>query len=275
MGPVSSIILFIPTITRLKIATERMEQLESEINIKITKPVELEGCDVKMDFYNIRFEDLCYEYNLNEGQNIFALGPVNLTINKGEIIFITGGNGSGKSTFVKLLTGLYQPTSGKIYFNNEELSARPGLYSNQFAAIFTDSYLFLDNYNGFDLREDNPLLEEYTQQMQLKSILEKDSQGRIRTYLSKGQQKRLSMIYALLEQKDLLVLDEWAAEQDPLFRKYFYTEFLPLLRDMGKTIIAITHDDAYFSCADRIIKFNYGRIVSEKHLVERILPPTA
>jgi ABC-type siderophore export system fused ATPase/permease subunit len=96
-----------------------------------------------------------------------------------------------------------------------------------------------------------------------------DSKNKLKTTLSKGQQKRLALILSLLENKDILVLDEWAAEQDPLFREYFYKQIIPELKDMGKTVIAVTHDDAYFDCAERIVKFDFGRIASDTKLLKR------
>lgn len=261
MGPVSSIILFIPTATRIKIATERIRFLENEVNMKIKESSVDELLNgALVNFQDIRFNNVVYEYQQDGPEEVFILGPLNFEVRRGEVVFITGGNGSGKSTFVKLLTGLYRPSDGEIYFNNEKIVDKYRFYNNQFSAIFTDNYLFLDNYNEFDLKTSNKRFNEYIRKMQLESILEVDNNNRIKTNLSKGQQKRLAMIYALMEEKQVLVLDEWAAEQDPSFRKYFYTKFLAELKDAGKTIIAITHDDAYFHCADRVVKFAKGKL---------------
>lgn len=79
--------------------------------------------------------------------------------------------------------------------------------------------------------------------------------------LSQGQRKRLALLLALLEQRDILVLDEWAADQDPLFRRLFYRELLPQFKAMGKTVFAVTHDDHYFGAADRLLKMDAGRLV--------------
>jgi ABC-type siderophore export system fused ATPase/permease subunit len=103
--------------------------------------------------------------------------------------------------------------------------------------------------------------------MQFSDSFLRENEGMIRTDLSKGQQKRLSLIYAMLEDKELMVLDEWAAEQDPAFRQYFYTEILKNLKQSGKTLIMATHDDEYYRCADRVIKFNYGKIISDERVV--------
>ncbi|MEO1054746.1 MAG: hypothetical protein AAFX87_29205, partial [Bacteroidota bacterium] len=100
--------------------------------------------------------------------------------------------------------------------------------------------------------------------MKLRDIIKiNEEKNRIDKGLSKGQQKRLSLIYSMLEDKQILVLDEWAAEQDPQFRAYFYKEILQILKAKGKTIIAVTHDDKYFTSSDRLIKFDYGQIVSD------------
>jgi putative pyoverdin transport system ATP-binding/permease protein len=82
------------------------------------------------------------------------------------------------------------------------------------------------------------------------------------TDLSTGQRKRLALIAAILEDKPILILDEFAADQDPGFRKYFYETILIELKAMGKTVIAVTHDDHYFHVADRILKMDEGRVLS-------------
>ena len=84
--------------------------------------------------------------------------------------------------------------------------------------------------------------------------------------LSSGQRKRLALMVSMIEDRPILVLDEWAADQDPQFRRKFYRELLPLLKARGKTVIAITHDDRYFDVADRRIAMEEGRVVA---IVER------
>ncbi len=115
-----------------------------------------------------------------------------------------------------------------------------------------------------ELTETNTELYELISLLKLTDKIELDGDGKgFNHNLSKGQRKRLALIYALFESKPVIVLDEWAAEQDPAFRRYFYTEMIPFLQERGKTIIIITHDDEYFQYADRIIKFNFGQIVND------------
>lgn len=268
IGPVAVLITLIPTYTMVKISVERLnliEQMLDPIQDRIV-PSKLENA---APFEEIRLENVTYFYNDEERNQKFYLQPVNLTIKKGEIIFITGGNGSGKSTFGNLLTGLYKPYEGAIYFNDQKIdSGQLMYYSDKIAAVFTTNYIFSENYDEFELKENTGELKAHIDMMKMQEVLHLDEERDVfDKNLSKGQQKRLALIYALLEEKEIIILDEWAAEQDPGFRKYFYEEILPQLKEQGKTIIAITHDDEYFDRATRVIKFNFGKIVSDKNSI--------
>ena len=264
IGPVAVLITLIPTYTMVKISAQRLNIMEQMLD-----PIEDRVATNKLEsataFESIRFDNVTYLYKNEERNQTFYLQPVNLTIKKGEVIFITGGNGSGKSTFGNLLTGLYEPHEGSIYYNERPIdSSQLMFYSDKISAVFTTNYIFSENYDEFELKEDNEQLATYVDLMKMRDVLHLDEEkNAFDKNLSKGQQKRLALIYALLEDKEIIVLDEWAAEQDPGFRKYFYEDILPRLRAKGKTVIAITHDDEYFNCASRIIKFNFGKIVSD------------
>lgn len=268
MVPASTLIGIVPFHTNVKIALNRIQELEAELSRYAD---EFERLPVKHEFgatkfQQITFDDVVFEHVDNK--NKFILGPLNLTINRGELIFITGGNGSGKSTFINLLTGLYPPSEGAIYFNGNKVDVTNRIYYSDFiSSIFTRSHLFNENYSDFDLTSDNYDLQQYIELMRMegKINLSKDSKA-LTTNLSMGQKKRLSMIYSLLEGREIIILDEWAAEQDPTFKAYFYQEILPHLLRRGKTIIAVTHDDRYFDYANRIIKFERGKIETDSIL---------
>ena len=273
MGPITALINLIPIYTNVKIAIERLK--EFDVTLDALKTEKLRSINpIKSDkednqFENIRFEDVTYQYYDEAGRESFLLGPINLEITKGELVFINGGNGSGKSTLINILTGLYAPTSGKIYYNDKEISQENySWYRNQISAIFSDGYLFDENYDEFDLDLVNKDFKEYLEIMQLSKLIEVNKEkNKIEKKLSKGQSKRLAMIYLQLENREICVLDEWAAEQDPEFRKYFYEHLLKLLKAKGNTIILITHDDKYFNCAERIIKLEYGKIISDNNVL--------
>ncbi len=262
MGPIAILITLIPTYTRLKIAVSRLNQFDTLIksNLAENEIHQLNDQPI-VSFEQVQFEQVSFSY-FDQYQNLtFTFGPINLSIKKGELIFVTGGNGSGKSTFVNLLTGLYEPESGKIMLDGLEINKdNVAYYKDHIAAIFTSPHLFKENYDGTEINDTNPRFLSLLNTMKLKNIVRFDENNKVDTGLSKGQQKRLALVYALLEDKPIIVLDEWAAEQDPEFRAFFYQELLPSLIQQGKTIIAITHDDAYFNCAKRLLKFEFGKV---------------
>jgi putative ATP-binding cassette transporter len=83
------------------------------------------------------------------------------------------------------------------------------------------------------------------------------------TQLSSGQRKRLALLCAYLEDRPFYLFDEWASDQDPLFKDVFYTQLLPELRSRAKAVLVITHDDRYFPLADRLIRLDYGKITRD------------
>ncbi|MFX2674651.1 multidrug ABC transporter permease/ATP-binding protein [Enterobacter hormaechei] len=193
--------------------------------------------------------------------NAFSVGPINLTIHRGELLFLIGGNGSGKSTLAMLLTGLYQPQAGEILLDGKALSAeKPEDYRKLFSAVFTDVWLF-DRLLGPEGQQADPaLVEKWLAHLQMSHKLELQDGKILNLKLSKGQKKRVALLLALAEERDIILLDEWAADQDPHFRREFYQVLLPLMQAMGKTIFAISHDDHYFIHADRLLEMRDGKL---------------
>ena len=259
MAPISQLIMFFPFQTNFKIALERINQIYKEL--EVDSIIVNENAVQKKAFQSIRFEDVTYHY-IDNKQQAFVLEPLNITINAGELIFVTGANGSGKSTFVNLLTGLCKPTSGRIFVDEKEVTREEYVeFCNNMTAIYTSHYTFRRNYDKHDFSDENLSFSNYASMLNLVGIL-KTTGNMVDTNLSKGQQKRLALLLGLMEGKSFLVLDEWAAEQDPSNRKYFYTQWLDEIRKSEKTIIAVSHDDDYYFVADRVIKFDFGRIIS-------------
>ncbi len=201
----------------------------------------------------IELDQVSFHY---QGEGGFSVGPINLVIERGEQIFLIGGNGSGKSTVAMLLTGLYQPVSGRILLDGEPVTDRNG-YLGLFSAIFTDYHLF-QHLLGPEPKE--ALVAEWLERLQMGSKLAIEDGFIADIDLSQGQRKRVALLLALAEQREIMLFDEWAADQDPQFRRIFYQVLLPRLKEMGKTVIAISHDDHYFSLADRLLEMRQGRL---------------
>lgn len=241
-------------------AAGRMLALEGELAPLEEPASRAEPLAVATDFATIGMQGVGFAFPAPAGEIPFTLGPLDLTLRRGEIVFVTGGNGAGKSTFIKLLCGLYQASPGWLTIDGQPLAAsRRDGYRALIAPVFSDFYLF-DRFYG--LCEIDPIkAREYLDWMEMSSVTEISADRFTRIDLSTGQRKRLALIAALLEAKPILILDEWAADQDAHFRQKFYREILPELKRRGLTIIAVTHDDRYFDLADRRLHLDEGRLV--------------
>ena len=217
----------------------------------------------------IDFLGVTHAYRSQGRPHGFVLGPLDLTLNRGEIVFVMGGNGSGKTTLAKLITGLYVPESGDVCLDGQSISEESReSYRQLFSVVFDDAMIF-DSLWGLDAPDRDQRAQEHLRQLELDHLV-KVTNGRFSTTaLSHGQRKRLALLTAYLEDRPIYVFDEWAADQDPAFRKIFYQRLLPELKRRGKTVVAITHDDRYFAGADRIIKLEEGKLV-EMFLCEAV-----
>ncbi|MEM7086877.1 MAG: cyclic peptide export ABC transporter [Bacteroidota bacterium] len=259
-GPINNLINLQQMYTRFLVANNRIKTFMHDFQIDTRAPLEAPHDD--HDFQSLKFRNVGFVYDSKNDEKTFSLDNINLEVNRGEVLFIVGGNGSGKSTFINLLTGLYEPSEGEILLNDDPSLTISNDLQDSMTAIFTNNHIFSHNYDNYEL-EGNSNYHSLLKTMKLDEVVTDDKEESARRKFSKGQSKRMSMIFTLLEKKPILILDEWAADQDPHFRKYFYEELIPKLKQEGKTIVAVTHDDAYFHHADRIIKFDYGKIIKD------------
>jgi putative ATP-binding cassette transporter len=211
---------------------------------------------------SLELVNVTYPYHKADTDDYFVLGPINLQINRGESVFLVGGNGSGKSTLAKILTGLYSPKSGEVVLDGARIcDTNRDWYRQHFSAIFSDFHLF-SKLLGVDHPHLDRKAEYYLDKLKLVGKVSVD-QGRLSTLkLSQGQRKRLALLTSYLEDRLIYLFDEWAADQDPVFKDLFYTEILPDLKQSDKTVIVISHDDRYFHLADKLVKLEDGKVFS-------------
>jgi putative syringomycin transport system ATP-binding/permease protein len=226
-------------------------KVKSRPAIKKWRVLELEGVEI--------------DYRGYSSSDDFKLGPINLRFHPGEVVFIVGGNGSGKSTLAKALTALYSPLAGRILLDGWPVNDdNKEVYQTLFTAVFADFHIF-NRLIGPDRRAADTLVaREYLARLGLTDKVRIDGKKySTTTALSHGQRKRLALMCAYLEDRPIYVLDEWAADQDPPFKKFFYDVLIPDFKSRGKLVVIITHDDQYFDRADRIVKLSEGRIQSD------------
>nr|WP_275889139.1 cyclic peptide export ABC transporter [Desulfobulbus rhabdoformis] len=258
--PVGNLATAIPAVSRAEAAINNIRKLENLIDQGQNQQEQISGEQPikELSWSRICLENIFFQFPLKANGRPFHIGPMQLEFHRGEITFIVGGNGSGKSTFLKALTSLYPLDSGRILLDDIEITPfNKASYRNLFSTIFSDYYLF-GRLIGIDA-PDNEKIDTLLAQMELTHKTSIEDGVITNRDLSTGQKKRLSLIISVLEDKPVMIFDEWAADQDPVFRKFFYEVLLPELKAKGKTIIAVTHDDKYFHAADRIYKMEYGR----------------
>lgn len=254
-GPVSVILNFIPQISVARVSMQRVAKLFQEIPAEAIDrtPAPAPPWD------RIRFEGV--EYRYDAGEHGFHVGPLDLEFRKGEISFIVGGNGSGKSTMAKLLTLHYRAHAGTVHFGEQAIGdASIGACRQGISAIYSDYHLF-EQILGVPDDGLADVVEHYLRALGLEGkVAYRD--GRFTTLsLSDGQRRRLALLVAMIDDKQLYLFDEWAADQDPTFKAVFYDEILPTLRAKGKTVVVITHDDRYFHLADQLVVLGDGKVV--------------
>lgn len=265
MTPLQVMMNLMPTLGRVNVALRKIEELGLELT---SSGIEGEGIDLKSEGSNWRCLELVgvtHQYSDGTVDNNFLLGPIDLKFNPGEVVFIVGGNGSGKTTFAKLITGLYTPEKGEIRIDAEPITdENRETYRQLFSVVFSDFYLF-ESLLGLQSPKVDERARDYLEQFGLHYKV-KVINGALSTIdLSQGQRKRLALLTAYLEDRPIYLFDEWAADQDPFFKDIFYIQLLPELKARGKTVFVISHDDKYYHLGDRIIKFEYGKVEYDQY----------
>ncbi|NIM18465.1 MAG: cyclic peptide export ABC transporter [Candidatus Aminicenantes bacterium] len=261
IGPVTSIMASFPNFIRIKVSWDRIQKFIAEIpaiegvdDYKEIKAVSRKGKTVD----SIEAQELYFQYPGEADREGFALGPIDLKVNKGEILFLVGGNGSGKTTLAMLLTGLYLPEKGTVKINGKEIKGDDYL-GEYFSAVFGKFHLFQKLYN-VDMEAKRDEIEQHLETLDLRGKVELKDGSFSTIDLSGGQRKRLALLQCYLEDCPIYIFDEVAADQDPEFRRFFYRDLLQRMKEQGKIVIAVTHDDHYFDVADKIIKLDMGKI---------------
>lgn len=262
-SPLELIFSMVPELARSQIALNKVRKLGIDLAAVQPDAQEREGHAGSGEEHRLELRGVTYSFDREESHH-FQLGPLNASFRQGETVMIIGGNGSGKSTLVKLITGLYAPDGGDVLWDGATVDEEGrDAYRQNFAAVFSDFFLF-ETLLGMPVEGLDARAKEYLRRLQLDhKVRIKD--GEFSTLnLSQGQRKRLALLTAYLEDRPFYVFDEWAADQDPYFKEIFYTQILPALKDQGKGIICITHDEKYFHLSDRLIKLDYGKIEDVK-----------
>jgi putative ATP-binding cassette transporter len=263
MGPIWGIIGALPTLERGQVGLENIERLgvSLDVDYKDVQTIELVGLKAVISPI-VQWNDVVFSYGEEKGvETPFTLGPISLELHPGELVFVIGGNGSGKSTFVKVLAGLYQPQHGDVMLAGTMITdANREGYREHFSVVFSDFHLFNKLLGQSDSQVER-LVPQYLRMLHMDQKVTVHERSFSSLDLSQGQRKRLALVAAYLEDRPIYVFDEWAADQDPQYKEIFYKTLLPDLRERGKLVVIITHDDRYFHLGNQVIKLEDGKVV--------------
>jgi putative ATP-binding cassette transporter len=262
-APLKSLLDVLPRTQGARLSLEQMSDVG--LNAFDVHPHEGPAPTAPQRFRELVFDRVTFQYESDHDQAGFACGPFTLSVHAGEVLFIVGGNGAGKTTLAKLLCGLYPPAAGTVTLDGQAVTTdtdRTAL-RERFAAVFTEDPLF-EHVLGVSPETAERRATEFIAELKLGHKVSMKGTQFSTIDLSQGQRRRLSLLGALLDDRPILLLDEWAADQDPEFRAFFYGHIVPELKAQGKTVILITHDDRFFGQADRVMKLDLGKLDREK-----------
>ncbi|HVV00521.1 MAG TPA: cyclic peptide export ABC transporter, partial [Verrucomicrobiae bacterium] len=263
MGPLAGTLSSFSLFGRASVALRKVQDLGISLAEHSTEDCPVDRPEEGKLFERLELRGILHSYHAEHEDSHFSLGPMDLTFHPGELVFIVGGNGSGKSTLAKMITGLYIPEAGEIILDGEPVTGKNrDEYRQLFSAVFSDFYLFED-LMGLRKPDLDAQASAYLKKLHLHHKVKVKNGAFSTTSVSTGQRKRLALLTAYLEDRPFSLFDEWASDQDPYFKDIFYTQMLPELKARGKAVVVITHDDKYFDQADRIIKLDYGKIVTD------------
>lgn len=265
MAPLEIVMTILPTLGRSSVALSKVEAMGISLAKESKNDESLAIVDPQPSWRHLQLLDVTHSYHNEQDNSSFRVGPLSVSFEPGEIVFMAGGNGSGKTTFAKLLTGLYVPENGEIRLDGRNITeATRESYRQHFSVIFSDFYVF-ESLLGLESPDLDEQAEAYLGQLQLNHKVKVENGKFSTTALSQGQRKRLALLTTYLEDRSFYVFDEWAADQDPLFKDIFYNNILLGLKARGKTVLVITHDNSYYHLADRLIKLENGQL--DNHLL--------
>ena len=216
---------------------------------------------------DIAFEGVSKTYRVGE-VSIPAVDHADFTINNGEFAVVLGPSGAGKTTVLNLLGGMDRATSGKILVGGRDiapLSVRDlNLYRRFDVGFVFQFYNLMPNLTALENVElarevcKNPLSPEET----LERVGLKDRMDNFPAQLSGGEQQRVAIARALCKNPELLLCDEPTGALDSKTGRKVLTLISRVCRDMGKTVVVITHNAAIVPAADRVIRMDSGKVSS-------------
>ncbi|HYO70858.1 MAG TPA: cyclic peptide export ABC transporter, partial [Archangium sp.] len=260
--PLQALTEFVPFMARANVALKKVEEMGLSLEATAEPSRALPSHPPPRTFRTLELVGVTHTYHRENDDGRFTLGPIHLSLRPGELLFLVGGNGSGKTSLAKIFTGLYAPEAGEVRLDGQPVTeATREDYRQLFSTVFSDFHLF-ESLLGLAHAEQSEKVAHYLKRLNLDQKVRVTDGKLSTTELSLGQRKRLALLASWLEDRPVYVFDEWAADQDPVFKQIFYEELLPEMKRAGKAVLVISHDERYFHVADRLVRLDSGRLVA-------------
>ncbi|MGL6125101.1 MAG: ABC transporter ATP-binding protein [Metamycoplasmataceae bacterium] len=226
--------------------------------------VNLEGNII--DIFNLN------KYYISKGNSTRVITDLNLSIKKGEFVVLFGKSGSGKTTLLNLMSGLDRPTSGNLIVCNKNLpflsNTQLTTFRRENLSFIFQSYNLLTNLSGYDNVETGDYLQkDKSKKQDIKKMFEDfdliDVIDKYPSQMSGGQQQRISILRALAKNSEIIFADEPTGALDKKTSKIVMELLQKINRELGKTIIMVSHDPGVIKYSTRVIKLSESRIISD------------
>ncbi|MEX2493019.1 MAG: cyclic peptide export ABC transporter [Nitrospirales bacterium] len=272
MGPFRAFIGAAPALSQGETALKKIQELGLSLHPELTQENPQSSLPINSDWHTLELQGVTFQYSQgSQSDKGFSLGPLHFSISPGEIVLIAGGNGSGKTTLMKLLCGLYLPQEGHLLLNGTKITQdNRKWFREHLAVVFSDFHLF-ENLVGMVGSRQDSRIEHFQKELHLDQKVTLREKSYTFDGLSHGQRRRLALLVAFIDDRPIYLFDEWAADQDPYFKEFFYHKFLPELKARGKSAIVITHDDRYYHVGDRVVKMENGQLIASREKGEKKL----
>lgn len=256
IAPLAQLVNGAPVLAKAEAAVADLYATEARLTEAVAVPEDGVPPDPSDAFDKIELAGVVFRLPARDDQPAFAIGPVNVELRRGELVFVIGANGSGKSALLKGLAGLRIPEHGCIRLDGDEVdtSAKRARYRGLFTGVFCESRRLSGLGRASALAATRAMLQE-------PAVPDRTTVFEMGTPRSPSERVRAALRRSLQSPRPICLFDDVTAGQDADFCRHFYDGLLPSLARGGRAAIVVSHDECYFDRCDRLLEVRAGAVV--------------
>jgi putative ATP-binding cassette transporter len=255
IAPLAQLVNGAPVLAKAEAAVADLYATEARLTEAAAAPEDRVPPSPRDAFDKIEFAGVMFRLPARDDQPAFAIGPVDVELHRGELVFVIGANGSGKSTLLKGLAGLQSPERGRILLDGDEVeTAGRARYSSLFTGVFCESRRLSGLGRASALAATQAMMQE-------PAVADRTTVFETARPRSPSERVRAALRRSLQSARPICIFDDLTAGQDADFHSHFYDELLPSLARSGRSAIVVSHDERYFDRCDRLLEVSAGAVV--------------